>query len=68
MQWRRSEGKGFSFSFEEGKRLLETQEYHVAILDIMGVKGYALLDVANQVGTPALIVSPGIPPCEGRIT
>lgn len=40
----------------------------MAILDIMGVKGYALLDVANQVGTPALIVSPGIPPCEGRIT
>ncbi|MCF8085005.1 MAG: response regulator [Deltaproteobacteria bacterium] len=44
-------------SFEEGKRLLETHEYHVAILDIMGVKGYDLLDVANQVGTPALMLT-----------
>ncbi len=44
-------------SFEEGKRLLETNEYHVAILDIMGVRGYELLDVANEVGTPALMLT-----------
>jgi DNA-binding response OmpR family regulator len=44
-------------SFEEAKRLLETNDYDVAILDIMGVRGYELLDVANEVGTPALMLT-----------
>lgn len=44
-------------SFEEGKRLLETNEYHVAVLDIMGVKGYELLDLANERGVPALMLT-----------
>jgi len=35
-------------SFEEGKRLLQTQHFDIAILDIMGVEGYGLLDIAND--------------------
>ena len=35
-------------TFDEGKELLETQHFDLAILDIMGVKGYELLDVAVQ--------------------
>ena len=44
-------------SFEEGKRLLKGNKYDVAILDIMGVRGYDLLDVANEAGTPALMLT-----------
>ena len=33
-------------SFEEGKKLLETERYDMAILDIMGVAGYELLRIA----------------------
>ncbi len=35
-------------SFEEAKALLEAQHFDVAILDIMGVRGYDLLKVANE--------------------
>ena len=35
-------------TFEEARDALETQYFDVAILDIMGVKGYELLDIANQ--------------------
>ncbi len=44
-------------SFEEGKRLLETGDYHVAILDIMGVNGFELLRIANRRGIPALMLT-----------
>jgi DNA-binding NtrC family response regulator len=44
-------------SFEEGKRLLEENDYAVAILDIMGVKGFELLQVAKKKGTPALMLT-----------
>jgi CheY-like chemotaxis protein len=44
-------------SFEEGKRLLEENHYDVAILDIMGVKGFELLEVAKKEGTPALMLT-----------
>jgi DNA-binding NtrC family response regulator len=44
-------------SFEEGKRLLEENDYDVAILDIMGVKGFELLEVAKKQGTPALMLT-----------
>lgn len=33
-------------SFEEAKELLETQHFDMAILDIMGVDGYKLLEIA----------------------
>ena len=35
-------------SFDEAKRLLETQEFDIAILDIMGVDGYELLEIAKN--------------------
>jgi DNA-binding NtrC family response regulator len=35
-------------SFDEAKELLETQYFDIAVLDIMGVDGYKLLDIANQ--------------------
>lgn len=42
-------------SFEEAKKLLETYEYDVTVLDIMGVRGYDLLDIATKRGIPALM-------------
>jgi CheY-like chemotaxis protein len=35
-------------SFDEAKKLLQTQYFDIAILDIMGVKGYKLLSIANE--------------------
>jgi DNA-binding response OmpR family regulator len=35
-------------SFGEAKDLLETQYFDIAILDIMGVDGYKLLEIANK--------------------
>lgn len=35
-------------AFEEAKDLLETQYFDIAILDIMGVDGYKLLEIARQ--------------------
>ncbi len=44
-------------SFEEGRRLLEGQNYDIAILDIMGVKGFDLLKIANGQKIPALMLT-----------
>ena len=44
-------------SIEEGKRLMEENNYDVAILDIMGVNGFKLLEIANQRGIPALMLT-----------
>lgn len=33
-------------TFNEAKRLLETEQFDLAVLDIMGVRGYELLDIA----------------------
>jgi CheY-like chemotaxis protein len=35
-------------SFEEAKKQLETQAFDIAVLDIMGVEGYMLLDLATK--------------------
>jgi len=35
-------------SFSEAKELLETHPFDIAILDIMGVEGYKLLELANK--------------------
>jgi DNA-binding NtrC family response regulator len=35
-------------SFEEAKALLETEPFDLAVLDIMGVQGYKLLDLALE--------------------
>ena len=44
-------------SFEEAKELLETHTYDIAVLDIMGVKGYELLKIANEHNIPALMLT-----------
>jgi DNA-binding response OmpR family regulator len=44
-------------TFEEGQRLLENNVYDVAILDIMGVKGFDLLAIATSRGIPALMLT-----------
>jgi DNA-binding NtrC family response regulator len=44
-------------SFEEAKELLETNKYDIAVLDIMGVKGYELLKIANEHNIPALMLT-----------
>jgi DNA-binding response OmpR family regulator len=44
-------------NFDAGKKLLEKNAYDVTILDIMGVKGYELLRIANQKGIPALMLT-----------
>jgi CheY-like chemotaxis protein len=46
-----------ALSFEEGKALLEQNDYDIAVLDIMGVKGYELLKVANSRKIPALMLT-----------
>jgi DNA-binding NtrC family response regulator len=35
-------------SFEEAQSLLQTRKFDIAILDIMGVDGYQLLEIATQ--------------------
>ncbi|MCM2286959.1 MAG: universal stress protein [Desulfobacula sp.] len=44
-------------SFEEAKKLLEKNRYDVAILDIMGVSGYDVLELARQKDIPALMLT-----------
>jgi DNA-binding NtrC family response regulator len=44
-------------SFEEGKKLLEKYEYDLVVLDIMGVKGFDLLEIANKRNIPALMLT-----------
>lgn len=44
-------------SFEAGKELLETEEYDIAILDIMGVQGFDLLEIAGVHNVPALMLT-----------
>ena len=44
-------------SFEETKTLLEKNRYDVAILDIMGVSGYDVLELARQKDIPALMLT-----------
>ena len=39
-------------AFDEAKELLESQDFDIAILDIMGVDGYGLLDVARETYPP----------------
>jgi CheY-like chemotaxis protein len=43
--------------FDEAKELLENNFYHIAVLDIMGVRGYELLDMANNKDIPALMLT-----------
>ena len=44
-------------AFDEAKELLESEDFDAAILDIMGVDGYGLLDVAKQRHIPAVMLT-----------
>ena len=44
-------------TFEDAKELLEAQDFDMAILDIMGVDGYALLDIARQKKVTAVMLT-----------
>ena len=44
-------------SFEEAKELLKSKYYDIAILDIMGVGGYDLLEIAKKRDIPALMLT-----------
>lgn len=44
-------------TFDEAQSKLEHETYDVVILDIMGVDGYQLLDIANSKGVPTLMLT-----------
>ena len=44
-------------SFEQAKELLETEFYDLVVLDIMGVKGFELLEIAKGRNIPALMLT-----------
>ena len=45
-------------SFDEAKGLLERRDFDLALLDIMGVDGYRLLDIAKERGvTPVMLTA-----------
>jgi DNA-binding NtrC family response regulator len=44
-------------TFDEAKGLLEGQYFDVAILDIMGVDGYQLLEIANEKSVIAVMLT-----------
>lgn len=44
-------------TFEQAKELLDSKYYDVAVLDIMGVRGYELLEIAKKRGRPSLILT-----------
>ena len=46
-----------SSTFEDAKNLLESQHFDMAILDIMGVDGYGLLEIANKRDVPAVMLT-----------
>jgi CheY-like chemotaxis protein len=44
-------------SFDQAKERLMSQPFDIAILDIMGVDGYGLLDIAKQKNIPAIMLT-----------
>lgn len=44
-------------SFDEAKALLEAQDFDIAVLDIMGVNGYGLLEIAKARNIPAVMLT-----------
>jgi len=44
-------------TFDQARQLLESQPFHIAILDIMGVDGYGLLEIANKRDIPAVMLT-----------
>ena len=44
-------------SYESARELLESKDYDAAILDIMGVRGFDLLEIATEKKIPALMLT-----------
>lgn len=44
-------------TFEQAERLLQTESFDIAILDIMGVDGYGLLETAREKDIPAVMLT-----------
>jgi DNA-binding NtrC family response regulator len=44
-------------SFDEARALLDSQDFDIAILDIMGVDGYRLLELANRKKVTAVMLT-----------
>ncbi|HDZ91955.1 MAG: response regulator [Deltaproteobacteria bacterium] len=44
-------------TFDEARELLETRDFDVAVLDIMGVNGYGLLEIANRKKITAVMLT-----------
>ena len=44
-------------TFKEAKQLLLSEDFDIAILDIMGVDGYGLLEIANRKSIPAVMLT-----------
>ena len=44
-------------TFEQAKKLIQNNTYDVAVLDIMGVSGYDILELARQKDIPALMLT-----------
>ena len=44
-------------TFDEAKEILEREYFDIAILDIMGVKGYELLEIASRRGITAVMLT-----------
>jgi DNA-binding NtrC family response regulator len=44
-------------TFNEAKKFLESEDFDIAVLDIMGVDGYRLLDIANRRNIPAVMLT-----------
>jgi DNA-binding NtrC family response regulator len=44
-------------TFDQARQLLESQKFDIAILDIMGVDGYGLLNIASKNKIPAVMLT-----------
>lgn len=44
-------------TFDEAQKLIENNTYDIAILDIMGVSGYEILELARKKGLPSLMLT-----------
>ena len=44
-------------TFDEAREILEREYFDIAILDIMGVDGYKLLEIANRRGITAVMLT-----------
>jgi len=46
-----------ALNFKEAEYLLLTEDFDIAILDIMGVEGYKLLEICKERGVPAVMLT-----------